>query len=49
MWECGGCHRDDGMTQRSGHVGVWWLSPGWRDDTKEWTCGSVVAVTGMTG
>ena len=48
-WECRGCHQDDGMTPWNGQVGVLWVSPGWRDDIKEWTSGGVVGVTRMVG
>ena len=48
-WECRGCHQDGGMTSRSGQVGVSSVSPGWRDDIKEWTRGSFVDVIRMTG
>ena len=44
MWEC-----RDGMTPRSGQVGVSCLSLEWRDDIKEWTSGGVVPVTRMAG
>ena len=37
------------MTPRSGQVGVSWVSPGWWDDAKEWTSGSVVGITRMVG
>ena len=48
-WECRGYHHDGGMTQRNGQVGVSWVSPGWRDDIKEWTSGSFVFATRMEG
>ena len=48
-WECHGYPQDGGMTPRNGQVGVSCLSPGWRDDIKEWTSGSVVGITMMVG